>query len=225
MEFRNLHPATEELNRPFNEDKFNAWKSGNTGWPMVDASMRYLIANGWVNFRMRAMLVSVASYPLALPWQPVAQWLASLFVDYEPGIHYPQIQMQAGTTGINIPRMYNPVLQAQRLDTKGIFVRRWVPELQGVSDQWIFEPWLMPKAQQEKSGCFINGNYPRPRVDFTQASRIARADLKRIRDQEFFLTSQAIGHKHGSRKRSNSKNHPEKAGIKKARDAGQMTLF
>jgi len=225
MEFRNLHPATEQLNRPFDEDKFNAWKTGNTGWPMVDASMRYLIANGWVNFRMRAMLVSVASYPLALPWQPVAQWLASLFIDYEPGIHYPQIQMQAGTTGINIPRMYNPVLQAQRLDPKGIFVRRWLPELQGVSDQWIFEPWLMPKAQQEKSGCFIGGNYPHPLVDFTQASRIARADLKRIRDQDFFSTSQAIGHKHGSRKRSNIKNPSEKAGTKKARDAGQMTLF
>ena len=80
---------------------------------MVDACMRYLQHYGWINFRMRAMLVSVASFPLWLPWQPVSHWLASLFTDYDPGIHSPQVQMQAGTTSINIPRMYNPITQAQ----------------------------------------------------------------------------------------------------------------
>ena len=222
MEIHNLHPLTEQLNRPFDEAKFEAWKTGNTGWPMVDASMRYLIANGWVNFRMRAMLISIASYPLALPWQPVSRYLASLFTDYEPGIHYPQVQMQAGTTGINIPRMYNPILQAQRLDAKGLFVRRWVPELQHVSDQWIFEPWLMPRSLQEKSNCMIGKGYPTPLVDFAEATRQARADLKSVRDSEFFTTAQVIGEKHGSRKRSNNRHS---SGKKKARSAGQMTLF
>jgi len=222
MEIQNLHPLTEQLNRPFDEEKFEAWKTGNTGWPMVDASMRYLIANGWVNFRMRAMLISIASYPLALPWQPVSRYLASLFTDYEPGIHYPQVQMQAGTTGINIPRMYNPVLQAQRLDPQGIFVRRWIPELQHVSDQWIFEPWRMPRSLQENSRCLIGEDYPAPLVDFTTATRQARADLKSLRDANFFTTAQAIGEKHGSRKRSSSR---QTAGKKRARDAGQMLLF
>ena len=222
MEIHNLHPLTEQLDRPFDEEKFEAWKTGNTGWPMADASMRYLIANGWVNFRMRAMLISIASYPLALPWQPVSRYLASLFTDYEPGIHYPQVQMQAGTTGINIPRMYNPILQAQRLDAKGLFVRRCVPELQHVSDQWIFEPWLMPRTIQENSRCIIGEDYPAPLVDFAAAIRQARADLKSVRDANFFNTAQVIGEKHGSRKRSNSRHS---SGKKKARDAGQMTLF
>ena len=222
MEVQNLHPLTEQLNRPFDEAKFEAWKTGNTGWPMVDASMRYLIANGWVNFRMRAMLISIASYPLALPWQPVSRYLASLFTDYEPGIHYPQVQMQAGTTGINIPRMYNPILQAQRLDANGLFVRRWVPELQQVSDQWIFEPWLMPRAIQENSNCMIGEDYPAPLVDFSVATRKARTDLKAVRDSDFFATAQSIGEKHGSRKRTSSR---RMTGKKKARSAGQMTLF
>ena len=222
MEVHNLHPLTEQLDRPFDEEKFEAWKTGNTGWPMVDASMRYLIANGWVNFRMRAMLISIASYPLALPWQPVSRYLASLFTDYEPGIHYPQVQMQAGTTGINIPRMYNPILQAQRLDAKGLFVRRWIPELQQVSDQWIFEPWLMPRTIQENARCILNKDYPAPLVDFSAATRKARADLKAVRDSDFFATAQSIGEKHGSRKRSSNR---RMTGKKKARDAGQMTLF
>ena len=118
--------------------------------------------------------------------------------------------------------MYNPVLQAQRLDAKGLFVRRWVPELQHVSDQWIFEPWLMPRAIQENSHCIIGEDYPAPLVDFAAATRRARTDLKSVRDSEFFTTAKVIGEKHGSRKRNSSR---RMTGKKKARDAGQMTLF
>jgi deoxyribodipyrimidine photo-lyase len=222
MEINNLHPATDHLNRIMNEEFFSAWQHGRTGWPMVDACMRYLQHYGWINFRMRAMLVSVASFPLWLPWQPVSHWLASLFTDYEPGIHYPQVQMQAGTTGINIPRMYNPITQAQKCDPSGNFVRQWVPELKHVSDQWIFEPWLMSKKQQQHFGLIIGEDYPAPLVDFAQASRMARARMQHINTGEYRATAKEIGQKHGSRKRrSPRKKWPSRA----SKNEQQLSLF
>ena len=83
------------LNRKLDQRKFIAWRDGKTGWPFFDACMRYLTATGWINFRMRAMLQSVASYTLWLPWQATGSHLANLFMDYEPGIHWSQVQMQS----------------------------------------------------------------------------------------------------------------------------------
>ena len=87
------------------------------------------------------MLVALSSYHLWQPWQTPAHRLAQRFVDYEPGIHYSQFQMQSGTTGINVNRMYNPIKQSRDQDPDGSFIRRWVPELAGYSKDWIHEPW------------------------------------------------------------------------------------
>jgi len=118
----------------------------------VDACVAMLRETGWLNFRMRAMLVSVAAYPLWLHWQPVGHWLARQFLDYEPGIHWPQMQMQSGTTGINTTRVYNPIKQAMDHDPQGRFVRQWLPALRRVPDSWLFEPWRMGADLQARLG-------------------------------------------------------------------------
>ncbi len=174
----NLNRKYDGLVRPWDPERFNAWRLGRTGWPLVDACMRYLIYHGWLNFRMRAMLVSVACYTLKLPWQPVSDYLATLFVDFEPGIHYPQIQMQSGTTGQQVLRIYNPVKQAQDLDPEGVFVRRWLPELTQVSNVWIFEPWRMPPQMRHRLGCT---DYPLPLVDFSLSHRDAKDEITLLR--------------------------------------------
>ena len=123
---------------------------------MIDACMRSLIATGWLNFRMRAMLMSFASYHLWLDWRITAPYLASLFTDYEPGIHYSQVQMQSGTTGINSIRIYNPIKQGIDQDPDGTFIRQWIPELKQMDTTYIHMPWQAPLA--------LNG-YPLPIVD------------------------------------------------------------
>lgn len=181
VETTSLSAPMALLHRPFHLERFLAWKNGRTGWPMVDACMRYLHHHGWINFRMRAMLVTSATCTLSLPWQPVAEWLGQMFVDFEPGIHYPQIQMHSATVSGTVLRIYNPVVQAQTLDPHGIFVRQWVPELRGVSDSWIFRPWDMPASLRLRFGLIEKSDYPSPLVDFETANRAARQHITNLR--------------------------------------------
>jgi len=172
----NMHRGYDGLrDRDGNPEHLEALMAGQTGWPMVDASVAMLRHTGWINFRMRAMLVSVATYPLWLDWHPVGLWLARLFVDYEPGIHWSQIQMQAGTTGINLPRVYNPIKQARDHDPEGHFVRSWLPALRTVPDPWIFEPWRMPDTLRTSAAELGEPSWPQPLVDLPAATREAKA--------------------------------------------------
>jgi deoxyribodipyrimidine photo-lyase len=192
IETQCMHQAFEGMREPhFREDFFDAWKQGLTGYPLIDASMRSLHDNGWINFRMRAMLVSFASYHLWLDWRVTAPFLAKLFTDYEPGIHYSQFQMQSGVTGINAVRMYNPIKQSLDHDPEGKFIRRYVPELSGVSDQWIHEPWKQAE---------LPAGYPGPIVDHDAAIKHARAEIsKRWKSSDFREQAQAVNKKLGSR--------------------------
>ncbi|KAL7518472.1 hypothetical protein ACHAWX_003294, partial [Stephanocyclus meneghinianus] len=149
----------------FNPDYFDAWCQGRTGFPFVDACMRCLINCGWINFRMRAMLVSFATYNLWLDWKVIAPHLARLFLDYEPGIHYPQLQMQAGTTGINTMRVYNVTKQGKDQDPQGVFIRKYVPELKNVPNEYIHEPYNMPTSLQKICGVLIDNSQQRKSVD------------------------------------------------------------
>ncbi|MEO1166592.1 MAG: FAD-binding domain-containing protein, partial [Chloroflexota bacterium] len=182
--------------------RFDAFKQGKTGYPMIDASVRYLRATGWINFRMRAMLVSFASYDLWIKWQHTAEFLARLFTDYEAGIHYSQVQMQSGTTGINTLRVYSPIKQAQDHDPNGAFIRQWIPELRPVLDEYIHEPHKMPPMTQLEVGCEIGKDYPAPIVDHKQAVKEAKNKVWELRKRpDVKRAATKVAEKHGSRKR------------------------
>lgn len=174
-------PEMEQLLRPMDAARFDAWRLGRTGWPLVDACMRSLHHNGWLNFRMRAMLVTTATHTLSLPWRPVADWLSQMFVDFEPGIHYSQIQMHSSMSANPVLRLYNPIKQAMDLDPKGDFVRRWVPELASVPDEWIFMPWVIPETLPLDFGLDGTLDYPAPFVDFEKAHRKVKAEITALR--------------------------------------------
>ncbi|MBK8977054.1 MAG: deoxyribodipyrimidine photo-lyase [Planctomycetes bacterium] len=205
------HPTleTEPLNpvyRGFNDDHHDpelltAFATGNTGYPFVDACMRCLHHSGWLNFRMRAMLVSFACHHLAQPWQPVATILAPLFLDYECGIHHAQTQMQAGVTGINAVRIYSPAKQLADQDPGGEFVRRFVPELAGVPLEHLAEPHSMSRPAQRAAGCVIGRDYPAPLVDHARAYAGARARIYALRRTDAARTAaRAVQARHGSRR-------------------------
>jgi deoxyribodipyrimidine photo-lyase len=184
--------------REFNADHFEAWKAGQTGYPMVDACMRALLATGWLNFRMRAMLASFAAYHLWLHWKPTAEITARTWLDYEPGIHYSQFQMQSGTTGINTIRIYSPTKQAQDHDPEGTFIRRWIPELRDVPGEFIHEPWNYGNLR-------ATGN-PLPVVDHAVAVKRARAKLTEARRQpEFREEAREVQGRHGSRRKTSDR--------------------
>ena len=206
IEFQNMHRGYDGM-RVENEAQWNeadrhayaAWCDGRTGYPFVDACMRSLNETGWLNFRMRSMLVSFAAYHLWLHWRPVARHLARAFTDFEPGIHYSQVQMQSGTTGINTVRIYNPVKQGRDQDPDGVFVRRWVPELAELPGDLVHVPWesadsLFSRTVDERA-------YPPRLVDHAPAYRAAQRRIFAVRKQSAVRDeARRVYIKHGSRR-------------------------
>jgi deoxyribodipyrimidine photo-lyase len=183
IEFRNfarvfdgLRPGDGANTDTVDAERFEAWCTGRTGYPMVDACMRSLVATGWLNFRMRAMLVSFSAYHLGQHWRAPGLFLARQFLDFEPGIHWSQMQMQSGTTGINTLRIYSPGKQARDHDPDGVFVRRWVPE-------------------------FGTPDYAAPIVEERSALKAIKDRLYALRaTPEARAEADAVQHRHGSRK-------------------------
>ena len=203
MERVALHPACRDL-RPIGPDhaaRVEAWATGRTGFPFVDACMRSLDTTGWLNFRMRAMAVAFASYHLWEDWRLPARHLARLFTDFEPGIHYPQMQMQSGVTGTNTARIYNPVKQSRDQDPDGAFIRRHVPELARLPDTFLHEPWCAPPELLAASGIELGRTYPHRLVDHVLAAAEARQRIYGVRGGAAFRAdADAIQARHGSRR-------------------------
>ncbi|MEM9080367.1 MAG: FAD-binding domain-containing protein, partial [Verrucomicrobiota bacterium] len=203
IEWENFSPVYDGLREEsWNEVFFEAWKEGRTGYPMVDACMRAVRATGYLNFRMRAMVMSFASYHLWLHWRETGLHLARMFTDYEPGIHWSQSQMQSGTTGINTVRVYSPRKQVEDQDAEGVFVKRWVPELAGVPEKFLAEPHLMPEMEQQFCGCVIGKDYPAPVVEHKVAYAEAQRRVRAVRvTQEARAEADRVQERHGSRRR------------------------
>ena len=192
MEFRPVARVYEGMRPAASPEWHEAFAQGRTGFPFVDACMRSLIASGWINFRMRAMLMSFACYDLFMPWQEAGTILGRLFTDYEPGIHWTQSQMQSGETGINTLRIYSPVKQGRDHDPDGKFIRQWVPELTHLTGDVLHEPWMHGGV----------AGYPEPLVDPTTATKSARDAIWTIRRTDKAKSEAAhVLLRHGSRRR------------------------
>lgn len=222
LEFRSLHPAAEARRRrtPDDDPRLAAWAAGQTGFPFVDACMRSLATEGWLNFRMRAMVVAFATYHLGLDWQAVGLRLARLFTDYEPGIHWPQVQMQSGQTGINTPRIYNPVKQSLDQDPAGEFIARHVPELAALPPAYRHEPWRHESWRQPADQC---PHYPDRIIDHEAAARAARERIAELRRSPGFrAAAEEVYRRHGSRKRRLDDDDPKPA--RKLKPKAQLAL-
>ena len=176
-EVQNVNPGYNTLRTEWDESKYQAWESGQTGYPLIDAGIRCVKATGYLNFRMRSTLVSFLTHHLWLDWKRGADFLARQFLDFEPGIHYPQFQMQAGTTGYNTIRIYNPIKQSKDHDPGGHFIKEWLTELGQLPVTLLHEPWKMTSLDQQMYGCEIGKDYPAPIVEIAYTYRSASKAL------------------------------------------------
>lgn len=179
-----INKAYEGLQYPKNEAFLEAWKSGNTGFPLVDANMRCVRQTGWINFRMRALVVSFLCHNLIQDWKDGVAHLAQQFLDFEPGIHYPQFQMQAGTTGVNTIRVYNPIHNSYKHDADAAFIKQWVPELAELPLSFIHEPWKMTEMDMSIFNFKLGRDYPLPIIDPKDSRKEERKFLWEIRKSQ-----------------------------------------
>ncbi|WP_299100944.1 cryptochrome/deoxyribodipyrimidine photo-lyase family protein [uncultured Winogradskyella sp.] len=197
MENASVNKGYHKLKKTLSETYQTAWKEGQTGFPLVDASMRCLLETGYVKFRMRAMLASFFTHILWQPWQAATTHLSQQFLDFEPGIHFPQLQMQAGETGINNLRIYNPTLNGLKHDPDAVFIKKWVPELAHLDTPFIHEPYLMTEMEKAFYNFKPGKDYPTPIVDIKENRKRASEILWNMKnDAEVISESYRILKRH-----------------------------
>ena len=191
LEFHSMHRMCDKLRTDYDYEMIDKWIKGETGFPFLDACMKFLQKNGWINFRMRAMIMSFASYNMWQPWQKTSPLLAELFTDYEPGIHISQVQMQSGVTGINLPRIYSVPKQSMDQDINAEWTKKLLPQLDN------FDPKLIHNAELEDL-------YIPKIVDLKASAKFARDKIWGIRkSKEFKDEARKVYLKHGSRRKRN----------------------
>ena len=197
MESESVNKGYHKLKKQVSEKYQIAWQEGKTGFPLVDASMRCLNQTGYINFRMRAMLVSFFTHILWQPWQDASKHLSSMFLDFEPGIHFPQLQMQAGETGINNLRIYNPIKNSLEHDVDAVFIKKWVPELRNLEAHFALEPYLMTPLEQQLYNFELGKDYPYPIVDIKSTRKKASDILWELKkDKVVQIENKRILRKH-----------------------------
>jgi deoxyribodipyrimidine photo-lyase len=163
------------------ERRFEAWREGRTGYPLVDAGMRQLRREGWMHNRARLVVGSFLTKDLGIDWRWGERWFMKLLIDGDEANNNGNWQWIA-SVGVDpqpaFRRIYNPARHQERFDPRGEYVRRYVPELRAVPDEHLAEPWTMPDETQRDCGCLIGRDYPEPVVDHGQARRQA---LERFR--------------------------------------------
>ncbi|GAB1857792.1 deoxyribodipyrimidine photo-lyase [Flavobacteriaceae bacterium MHTCC 0001] len=203
MEEASVNRGFHKLKKSVSQAYKIAWKTGQTGYPLVDACMRCLNETGYLNFRMRALVVSFFTHNLWQPWQEATTHLSQMFLDFEPGIHFPQLQMQAGETGVNMLRIYNPVKNGLEHDPDAIFIKKWVPELKNLDAPFAHQPYLMTKMEQQFYNFELGKDYPLPIVDLESSRKKAGDMLWNLRkDKTVLEESKRILKKHTLRSRT-----------------------
>ncbi|MGB6152947.1 MAG: deoxyribodipyrimidine photo-lyase [Pricia sp.] len=181
MEFEAINKGFLTLSQPIVPDFVTAWKQGKTGYPLVDAAMRCVVETGYINFRMRAMVTSFLTHHLFQHFTMGSAWLARQFLDFEPGIHYGQFQMQAGFTGTNTVRVYNPTKNAHEHDAEAVFIKEYVPELAALPANLAIEPWEVTEMEAQFYDFRYGSDYPNRIVDIKETRKNAVTKLYALR--------------------------------------------
>jgi deoxyribodipyrimidine photo-lyase len=165
-----------------NDALLRTWRRGLTGYPIVDAGMRQLWRTGWMHNRVRMIVASFLVKDLLIPWQRGEEWFWDTLVDADPAQNGGNWQWVAGCGADAAPffRVFNPVLQGEKFDPNGAYVREWVSELAKLPDNLIHQPWNAKPFQLSDAGVTLGRTYPLPIVDHAKARQAALAAYRRI---------------------------------------------
>jgi deoxyribodipyrimidine photo-lyase len=178
----NVQPRFDAFEWRDDEAGLAAWRHGRTGYPLVDAGMRQLWTTGWMHNRVRMVAASFLVKHLMVHWRHGEAWFWDTLVDADPASNPAGWQWVAGSGADAAPffRVFNPVVQSQKFDPQGTYIRRWVPEIAGLSDRDIHAPWASSPTALEAAGVRLERTYPRPIVDHAAARARALAAYSRL---------------------------------------------